>query len=170
MALETIRGEQFPPGKPQARTPMFVRVVTGISTHFEARFIEWAMAASIAVWGWNLRYVEPESFAKSEAWVVLNRVAGQEFWSASGIIIGTCWLVALTINGTFAGTLYSKVSPYVRGLAAFFAALFWFHVFSSVVSGATSGRGAYWLHLGLSLWCLFHTWRDVGRGTRNVGN
>ena len=28
---------------------MFLRVVTGVAEHFEARFIEWAMAAAIAM-------------------------------------------------------------------------------------------------------------------------
>lgn len=147
---------------------MIIRVVTGIAEHFEARFIEWAMAVAIAIWGWNLATIDPQQFAESPAWVVLNRVAGIGFWSTAGVAIGVAWCAALTINGTFQNTVYSRLSPYVRGLAALCASLFWFHVFSSVLSAGTSGRGAYWLHLGLSIWCLFHTWRDVGRGARDA--
>ncbi len=148
---------------------MFIRIVTGIREHFEARFIEWAMATAIAVWGFNLGLIDPETFANSRAWERLLRIGGQDFWAVACMSVGIAWLLALAINGTFARTVYSRYSPYVRALAALCAAVVWFHVFWSVASAGTSGRGAYWLHLGLSIWCVFHTWRETGRGPRNAG-
>ena len=40
------------------------------------------------------------------------------------VSVGIAWLLALAINGTFAQTVYSRYSPYVRALAALCAAVF----------------------------------------------
>jgi hypothetical protein len=144
---------------------MFIRVVMGIRTHFEARFVEWAMAVCITYWGWNL--IGPnEAWSNREAWVGMLRITSEETWGAICMMAGGAWLLALTVNGTFADTWYSRYSPWVRGTAAIAAAVIWFQVWQSVFTAGTSGSGIYPLPLVLSIWCVFHAWRDIGRGAQ----
>lgn len=148
---------------------MFFRIVTGIRSHFEARFVEWAMAVCITYWGWNL-IGEGTAWTNRDAWEGMLRIASEETWGGICILAGGLWLLALTVNGTFANTWYSRYSPVVRGCAAIAAAMIWFQVYMSVVTATTSGSGIYPLPLALSIWCVFHAWRDIGRGAHGHGS
>jgi hypothetical protein len=154
---------------PVGGADMIIRVVTGIRAHFEARFVEWVMAICITFWGWTL-IGDGTAWSNKQAWAGMLRIASEEAWGGICIAAGGLWLLALTINGTFANTWYSRYSPVVRGLAAWTAAMIWFQVYTSVVAAGTSGSGIYPLPLALSIWCVFHAWRDIGRGTRTHGN
>jgi len=145
---------------------MIVRIVTGVKTHFEARFVEWVMATSLTFWGLNL-VGETTAWSNAAAWAGMLRIASEETWGAICIIAGALWLTALTINGTFANTWYSRYSPVVRGCMAIAAAMIWFQVYLSVVTAQTSGSGIYPLPLALSVWCVWHAWRDIGRAGTN---
>ncbi len=147
---------------------MFIRIVVGIRSHFEARFVEWVMAVCISFWGWTL-LGEGEAWSNRAAWEGMLRVASEVTWGAICLAAGTAWVLALTVNGTFANTWYSRYSPVVRGCAAIVAAMIWFQVYMSVVTAQTSGSGIYPLPLALSIWCVFHAWRDIGRGARSHG-
>jgi hypothetical protein len=147
---------------------MFIRIVTGISSHFEARFVEWVMAVTISFWGWTL-IGEGAAWSNRAAWLGMLRITSEENWGAICLTSGGAWLLALTVTGTFANTWYSRYSPVVRGLAAVAAAMIWFQVYLSVAPAGTSGSAIYPLPLGLSIWCVFHAWRDIGRGTRKHG-
>jgi hypothetical protein len=162
MAEPNIRREGFPPGKPQASPNMFIRVVTGIAEHFDVRFPEWLGAAALIGWGINLM-VTPVSWTNPEAWSLMLSIMPEDTWGLVCTLSGWFWLLALTINGTFATTAYSRYSPNVRGTCALISASIWFLVLMSVLSANSSGRGIYWLPLVLSVWCIFHSWRDVGR-------
>jgi hypothetical protein len=141
---------------------MFIRVVTGIRSHFEQRFPEWLSAATISYWGLKL-VGESDAWTNPQAWAGLLRLAPENAWGWSCMAIGTFWLVALAINGTFADTAYSKASPYVRGIAAMLSTVIWLQVFLSVNAVTTSGSGIYQLPLILGIWCVFIAWRDIGR-------
>lgn len=141
---------------------MFIRVVTGIRSHFEQRFPEWLSASTIAYWGLKL-VGESDAWTNLEAWSGLLRLAPENAWGWACIAVGTFWLVALAINGTFADTPYSKASPYVRGGAAIISTVIWLQVFLSVNAVTTSGSGIYQLPLILGIWCVFNAWRDIGR-------
>jgi hypothetical protein len=147
---------------------MFLRIVTGIQSHFEARFVEWVMAVCITFWGWTLIGAN-DAWSNREAWAGMLRLADEETWGLICVGAGAAWLVALTINGTFAHTAYSRYSPHVRGTMAIASAMIWFQVYMSVVTAGTSGSGIYPLPLALSIWCVFHAWRDIGRGTQAHG-
>lgn len=147
---------------PVGGADMIIRVVTGIKAHFEARFVEWAMAICITFWGWTL-IGEGTAWSNQQAWAGMLRIASEEAWGGICLTAGGLWLLALTINGTFADTAYSRYSPNVRGVCAFISSLIWFLVLMSVITAQTSGSGIYPLPLALSTWCVFHAWRDVGR-------
>jgi hypothetical protein len=148
------------------RNPMFIKIVTGVRSHFEARFVEWVMATTLTFWGFNLAG-DSQAWANPTAWEGMLRIASEETWGATCLAVGGLWLLALTINGTFGNTWYSRYSPVVRGCMAGAAAMIWFLVYTSVVTAQTSGSGIYPLPLALSIWCVFHAWRDVGRAGTN---
>lgn len=141
---------------------MFIRVVTGIAEHFDVRFPEWLGAAALIGWGLNL-VVTPEAWTNPSAWSLMLSMMTEDTWGLLCVVAGTMWIAALTINGTFASTAYSRYSPNVRGFCALSSASIWFVVFISVMTAGSSGRGIYWIPLVLSMWCVFNAWRDVGR-------
>ena len=63
------------------------------------------------------------------------------------------------VNGTFADTWYSRISPWVRATTAGAGATIWFIVFLSASAANTSGAGIYQLPLILGLWCSLHVVR-----------
>lgn len=141
---------------------MFIRVVTGIREHFDVRFPEWLGASALIGWGLNL-VVTPVSWNTPQAWTLMLSFMPEDSWGLLCVVAGCLWLVALTINGTFATTAYSRYSPNVRGACALASVFIWFLVFMSVLTAQSSGRGIYWVPLVLSMWCVFNSWRDVGR-------
>lgn len=154
---------------------MFLRVVTGVRQHFDDRVVEWAMAFTGMFWGWTL--AQPSTaWVNESAWMGMTRMAAlfgvapegaEDFWGLLCMIGGGFWLVALTVNGTFADTAYSRYSPLVRGLAAIGAVFVWWQVVMSVSAAQTSGSGIYPLPLALSVWCVRNAWRDIGEERRS---
>lgn len=144
---------------------MFLRVVTGIRDHFDQRVVEWSVAAVSTYWGWTVAQTG-KAWTNEAAWVGMLRIAPEDVWGVLCMLAGGAWIVALALNGTFAGTLYARYSPLVRGLAAVGAASVWFQVVMSVSAVQTSGSGIYPLPLALSIWCVVNAWRDVGEQRR----
>lgn len=162
MAPPIIQKPPFPDGKAAGQHNMFIRVVTGIRTHFEARFVEWVMGGT-AVW-WGLKLVgDDTAWTNPAAWENMAALMHENQWGWLAIALGVARLLALAINGTFADTAYSRYSPVVRGLTAIIGAWLWLMVFLSVSTVSTSGSGIYQLPLILDVWCVFNAWRDVGR-------
>lgn len=141
---------------------MFIRIVTGIADHFDARFPEWIGAAALILWGTNLIMTDV-SWVNPEAWQLMLRMTSEDNWGLICVMAGVLWIMALIINGTFSGTIYSRYSPAVRGICAAVSATIWFLVVMSVLTAQSSGRGIYPLPLALSVWCVFNAWRDNGR-------
>lgn len=141
---------------------MFFRIVLGVSRHFESRITEWAMGGTIMWWGAKL--IGPENvWHDSAPWAEMLRWLPENTWGWVCIVLGLLRLIALTVNGTFADTAYSRFSPHVRGITAIAGATVWFMIFVSVSAVPTAGSGIYQLPLVLDLWCVFHAWREVGR-------
>lgn len=140
---------------------MFIRIVTGIRDHFEERKLEWVMATTATFWGWNVALPD-QAWTNPAAWAGMLRIAPEDTWGILSMLAGGFWLIALAVNGTFAGTLYAKYSPWVRGLAAAGSAVFWFEVVLSITATRNAGWGIYPLPLALSIMCVFSAWRDVG--------
>lgn len=147
---------------------MFIRVVTGIQRHFPERVLEWVMAVNL-VW-WGSRLTAPSiQWSNTDAWsFMLSLGPTEETWGWICVAIGTLRLLALIINGTFADTWYSAVSPWVRGVTAGMGAVVWFIVYLSVSAANTSGAGIYQLPLVLDLWCSLHVLFTIGRASKGA--
>lgn len=141
---------------------MFIRIATGIADHFDDRFPEWISGFGLILWGLNL-VLTGVSWTNPDAWELMLSIMSEDNWGLACVTAGVLWLMALTVNGTFAGTVYSRYSPLVRGLCALLAALIWFMVVMSVITAQSSGRGIYPFPLAVSVWCVFNAWRDDGR-------
>lgn len=141
---------------------MFIRIVTGIKSHFEARFSEWVMGATMTWYGLHLAG-KSTAWPNPAAWQGMLEHAPENAWGWLCIALGILRLLALAINGTFANTAYSRYSPHVRGVTAVLGATFWFMVFMSVSAVSSSESGIYQLPLVIDLWCVWHAWRDTGR-------
>lgn len=139
---------------------MFLRIVTGIRHHFEERFLEWSMAATATYWGWTL--AQPgEAWVNTAAWAGMLRLMTEDAWGMISMLAGGFWLIALALNGTFAGTFYARASPWVRLAASAGSSIVWFQVVLSVTAVQTSGSGIYPLPLAMSLWCILNAGRDI---------
>ena len=147
---------------------MFIRIVTGIARHLPERGLEWVMAVNIIWWGWKITAPDPQ-WANPVAWeFMLSWGLSEEGWGWLCVIIGAIRLLALVINGTFADTWYSALSPWVRACTAGMGAIVWFMVFLSVSAANTSGAGIYQLPLILDLWCSLHVFFATGRASRGM--
>lgn len=141
---------------------MFFRIVTGITTHFEARIVEWVMGAVILNYGLGL-VGKADAWTSPTAWAAMAYYMPENAWGWLCIAIGLVRLLALAVNGTFADTAYSRYSPHVRGVTALAGLGFWIMVLLSVSSSGSIGTRIYLLPFVLEVWCIFHAWRDTGR-------
>ncbi len=146
---------------------MFFRIVTGIRRHLPERGLEWVMAFNIMWWGWRL--TDPATqWTNAKAWeFMLSWNLSEEAWGWLAVFIGSARLIALVVNGTFADTWYSAISPWVRAVTAGLASIIWFMVFLSVSAG-TSGTGIYQLPLALDLWCSLRVFFATGRASKGA--
>ncbi len=110
-----------------------MRIVEGIRSHFPVRALEWYLAGIIFAFGWQL-ILDPPNFGASAYQPML--VYASEFkWGAGCMMLGGARLIALFVNGSFAGTAYSRWSPHVRATAAFASCFFWSQATLSVWAG-----------------------------------
>jgi hypothetical protein len=144
---------------------MFVRIVTGIQGHFPDRALEWGCAANIVWYGSKL--VGPnDAWANPDAWAyMLSLGLTENQWGWVFVLIGALRLLALIINGTFDGTWYSAMSPWVRAFTAGAGATAWFMVFLSVSAVQTAGSGIYQFPLILDFWCSLRLFYVIGRAS-----
>lgn len=129
---------------PYRNHPLPTRLYLGIADHFPARRSEWVLAGILIVWG--LILIGPaETFAQSKAWSQMAAIMPERSWGFFAIGIGTFRLVALIINGTFAGTWYGRWSPHVRALASFLTCFLWFQISFGLWASdaATTGLAVY---------------------------
>ncbi len=147
---------------------MFIRIVTGIRTHLPERGLEWVMALNMVWWGWKVA-APTTQWSNAAAWeFMLSFGLSEEAWGWLAVLIGGARLTALIINGTFADTWYSTLSPWVRATGAGAGAIIWFMVFLSVSSAGTSGGGIYQLPLVLDLWCSLRVFFATGRASKGT--
>ena len=149
----------------QAGLPI-LRVVRGVTEHFESRIVEWAMTLGMLVWGSNLTQPDVSFAFAPSAWkglTIVPYLGTAAAWGALCLWIAGVRLLALVINGSFNGTRYAAYSPTVRGVSALLASAVWFEVQLSVMAVPSPGRFTYVLPLLLDIWCVFHAGRDTGR-------
>jgi hypothetical protein len=112
---------------PHRGKPLPTRLYLGIAHHFPARRSEWVTAGVMVVWGFILIGPDP-TFVQSKAWAQMAAFMSETTWGKVAIWIGGFRLLALVINGTFAGTWYGRWSPHVRALASFLTCFLWFQI------------------------------------------
>lgn len=137
---------------PHRHRPLPARLYLGIHDHFPARRPEWALAGAMAAWGYILASDTP-IFTAGSSWLPLAMWADEATWGVAAVWIGCLRLVALIVNGTFAGTWYGRWSPHVRAVAAAISSIIWallvWGLFTS--DAATTGRAVYPAFLFLEL-------------------
>lgn len=146
---------------------IIVRVARGITDHFSARASEWAFAGLLISLGW-LFLSSPDLFDASLSYGGLANLADEIVWGWACIGVGAIRLVALIINGTFAGTWYGGWSPHVRGVCAFLSCGVWFPIFAGFLM---AGRPLVVLLyaatvLGLDAYNIRRVWADAGRAEK----
>ncbi|WP_162260045.1 hypothetical protein [Bosea sp. Root670] len=90
--------------------------------------------------------ISPAStFAGNRAWSQMAAMMSEGAWGWFAIGVGTFRLLALIINGTFAGTWYGRWSPHVRALASFLTCFLWFQISFGLWASdaATTGLAVY---------------------------
>lgn len=112
---------------------IIVRVARGISEHFPTRASEWGFSG-LLIWLGALFLEYPALFDASLSYGGLARIADETVWGSACITIGLLRLVALVVNGTFAGTWYGRWSPHVRAACAFLSCGIWFPVFAGFLA------------------------------------
>lgn len=129
---------------PYRNHPLPTRLYLGIADHFPARRSEWVLAGILVVWGWIL-IAPAETFAQSKAWAQMAAIMPEHSWGVFAIWVGLFRLLALIVNGTFAGTWYGRWSPHVRALASFLTCFLWFQISFGLWASdaATTGLAVY---------------------------
>ena len=125
----------------------YLKVWPGVRSHFRSRDVEWVMALWLIIWGGNLMLKPGESLVTHTGiWDGL-RYWFHADWVVASIMAtaGVANLVALTINGTFADTVYSRYSPLVRSITMGIGSLVWLSVWMSAMPANTQGAVVYWV-------------------------
>lgn len=154
---------------PYRNHPLPVRLYLGIHDHFPARRSEWVLAGIMVVWGWIL--IKPSTtFGGNPAWSQMAAMMSESSWGWLAVTIGTFRLVALVVNGTFAGTWYGRWSPHVRALASFLTCFIWFQIsFGLWISdAATTGLAVYPGLLVLDAMNIVAATKDAANMDRSV--
>lgn len=127
--------------------PVYARITRGVRDHLYVRRSEWGCAAVITWWGVSL-LTPGETFAVSPTYAGLARLADEWVWGWFCLTLGLFRLAALTVNGTFRESWYSKYSPHVRAVTAYLTGMVYFLiVYGVAVTGLSfplsTGLGAY---------------------------
>lgn len=156
---------------PYRNHPLPVRLYLGIHDHFPARRSEWVLAGIMAVWGWIL--IGPVGvFAQTKAWSQMAAIMPENAWGWFAISVGVFRLLALIVNGTFAGTWYGRWSPHVRALASFLSCFLWFQISFGLWNSdaATTGLAVYPGLLVLDAMNIVAASKDAAGMDRSVSN
>lgn len=125
---------------------LIYRVARGVRDHFPVRATEWGFAALLLDTGRVLLTGEPNF--TSRAFAPLAEYASETVWGLGCVTVGALRLLALLVNGTFAGTAYMRWSPHVRMACAFASCFFWTQITLAYWAGApeaVSGVAYKWL-------------------------
>lgn len=145
-----------------------LRVVTGIRSHWHIRATEWLMIYPAVGMGAALIY-QPDMFNTSPSFEYVADWMSQPQWALLALICALVRLVALTINGTFAGFGYS---PHMRAVASFAGVFFWSQFCLGLLTAAWYGGGAWSGPVMYSMACLaellnvYRSWMDIARGRK----
>lgn len=135
-------------------------LISGISEHFPRRRTEWALAVmQVGLGAIGLVTVLRPSELLS-IWL----------WGAGCLVVGVSRLVALVINGSFAGSWYGRWSHHARGVLAVVSCFFWTTI---VINACNAGVSSFtvFIYLGLLFLEVLNVreaWQDAGEADRGV--
>lgn len=150
---------------------IYVRIARGVFDHFPARRSEWALAGMLASTGLILLLPDATFRPDVPLFRTLSRLGTEDQWGWACFIFGVARLIALIINGTFADTVYSRYSPHVRGVFAFFSCFYWGVITIGLLSAYRPlfALGCYPFLLLLdfsNIWQAFHDAGEVDRSAK----
>lgn len=144
------------------------RITHGIYTHLPIRVTEWGMAYPALTMGLALKY-QSDMFDTSPSFARLAAIASQDTWAAFVLTCCLLRVIALTVNGTFAGF---GLSPHMRLVASLACLFFWSRYCLGFLDAALSGYGSWSAPSAYSAFVFFElinsyrSWVDVLRGRR----
>lgn len=130
---------------------------------FPTRVTEWLLGAVLFSWGWML--LRPEETFAGPGYVGLARLASEEVWGWSCLLIGSARLVVLAVNGMW-------IPSYrVRSLAAFLSCFFWLQIsLGFAASGLPStALCVYPWFLLADIYCVYRAARDYQMASAHRG-
>lgn len=125
--------------------------------------MEWALAVIILNWGVRLLVVD-DVFKLFPSFGTMDNIMSESMWGAFCFLAGIARLLALAINGTFSGTVYSQYSPHIRALVACLCAFFWAQIVISMlgVIPISPGFGVYSVFIALEIYCVSAALNEAG--------
>jgi hypothetical protein len=144
----------------ERRRAALLRFWRGITAHLSTRITEWVAAAFMLQLGWTL-YTPPDVLPGQPAWAILTQILYETTWGMVMLTISALRVLALGVNGTYAGF---RFSPHVRALTAFLGCGIWLQVVLSLWLSQVPGTalGTYRIILALECWNLWRAGLDVG--------
>lgn len=145
-----------------------LRITRGIAAHFPTRFPEWLMAWPAFLAGASF-ILQPGMFATSPSFSTIERWATQPAWACVVLVYAAIRLLALIVNGTFAGFRYS---PHFRAAASLAGLWFWGQLCVGFTISALTGGGAWLAPVLLSTFViaelvnLYRSASDIGPASK----
>lgn len=145
-----------------------IRVFTGIKNHFPTRVMEWALAVIAINWGIRLLTVD-NVLTLFPSFTNMSNIMSEDMWGIFCVIAGFARLIALVINGTFSGTLYSKYSPHLRAFGAALCAFLWSQIVISMLGTIpiSPGLAVYSVFIMLEIYCVSSALNEAGKQPRS---
>lgn len=139
------------------------RLAVGIAESFPVRASEWLLSLAMIRWGFIL-LDDGDIFVNSPAFAPLAAIAAENVWGWLAVTAGIARLIALVVNGTFQGTLYSYYSPHVRCAMSFVTCFVWAQISMGLhASGVpTTGMAVYPILFLLDAWNAVRAAGDAG--------
>lgn len=132
----------------EGATMLLYRVSKGVRDHAFVRRSEW-VCAIVALW-WGVALLLPgDTMLKQPSLRGFLHLFSETTWAWIFFVVGFLRIAALVINGTFAGTAYSKYSPDVRAVCAGVGCLLYLGIVFGILFGPeplfplSTGLGAY---------------------------
>jgi len=147
------------------------RVYDGVAGHFVVRASEWIMLWP-AFGLWAVLQLNPDMFDTSPSFTVIASWGEETTWAWFLAASGVARLVALTINGTFRGFIFS---PHIRAGASLIGAGVWSQVsLGFLIAWLTAGGPpseviAWSTMVLLEIINTHRSWSDVGKQGMEFG-
>lgn len=126
--------------------------------------MEWALAVIVVNWG--IRFLTTDNVLDLfPSFANMGNIMDEYSWGLFCIFAGFARLLALVVNGTFSGTLYSKYSPHVRAVAACLCAFLWSQIVISMlgVHPLSPGMPVYGVFIALEIYCVSAALNEAGK-------